>query len=114
MPRSVIVGFTNTDRHANVLDQLLHVGRRLFGYRRHREGHNEVHQCTYRAECVGLDAEEPVLFHVTQEGGAGNKHDALVLEHVEQGHADTGNHAHNGALFVDAWAEDTHHQRGED
>ena len=81
-----------------------------FGY---RKGYRKVHHSSNGAKGVRLNAQEPVGFHVAQEGGAGHKHNAFVLEHIQQGNADTCDHAGDGPFFIHPFVEDTHHQHWE-
>ena len=83
--------------HADVFDQVLDVLRRRGSDFRHHNRDSEVDQCTDRAEGVRRDTEEPVRAHITEERSARDEEDALVLEHVQHGDADTGDHSPDSA-----------------
>ncbi len=100
-------------RYADVFHDVLDVLRRCRGHMRYHVGNTEVDQGTDCAESIRLDTQEPVRGHVAQVRRAGDEHDALVLEYVQQGHAQAGNHTCDRAFLVHPLVEDAHHQRGE-
>ena len=97
----VVMRSSSACRDTDVLHQLLYFLGRCSSYLGYSEGYCEVHDRANNTKCVGFDTHEPVGRCVTQERSARDKHDALVLEHVEQGDPDAADHARYGAFLGD-------------